>query len=405
MGIANDLKRIAMLGRFAPKTLASLALFIIILQCLYNKQAFAKPRPNQYLAKEQWTGNVQEGDYRHWSDLSIERSINERDKRNAVDREDSLEGQNGFKVLTANNDKREGIQTPIEALKTESTSLENTHEHKDSRSNVNELSGESGGSGNAVRQNIDNNSQKNSATGSSLNEEKASGSGINVIGNVAGEKRGEVSLSSQKAEESKSQSNNAVNNKQDSGANSATSNDNDKAKNNNESTNSPKPQDPPSSVTIQGNTVNGQPIRSSSSSSSSEPIKDPVGNSGSEVVTSHQAYENEAENSQFPYRDARSKDGSKGSSEPEVGHFQVDDKSADLEINANSAGVKVKAKPASLQVVSRPGAHPPTPVVPIVPVHSYYHHHHYYPFLGGFRRSRRPYHRRLYDNPYHAHYR
>lgn len=50
-------------------------------------------------------------------------------------------------------------------------------------------------------------------------------------------------------------------------------------------------------------------------------------------------------------------------------HFQVDDKSADLEINANSAGVKVKAKPASLQVVSRPGSHLPHPYV--LPVHHY----------------------------------
>ena len=37
-------------------------------------------------------------------------------------------------------------------------------------------------------------------------------------------------------------------------------------------------------------------------------------------------------------------------------HFQVDDKAAELEINANAMGVKVNAKPASLQVVSKPGA-------------------------------------------------
>ena len=42
-------------------------------------------------------------------------------------------------------------------------------------------------------------------------------------------------------------------------------------------------------------------------------------------------------------------------------HFQVDDKAAELEINANAMGVKVNAKPASLQVVSKPGA----PVVPV----------------------------------------
>ena len=69
-------------------------------------------------------------------------------------------------------------------------------------------------------------------------------------------------------------------------------------------------------------------------------------------------------------------------------HFQVDDKSADLEINANSAGVKVKAKPASLQVVSRPGQHgiappmmpfmpPPVPVIHHLPHHHRHHHHHH----------------------------
>ena len=69
-------------------------------------------------------------------------------------------------------------------------------------------------------------------------------------------------------------------------------------------------------------------------------------------------------------------------------HFQVDDKSADLEINANSAGVKVKAKPASLQVVSRPGQHgiappmmpfmpPPVPVMHHLPHHHRHHHHHH----------------------------
>lgn len=398
MGIANDLKRITMLARFAPKPLATLALFVILLQCLYNKQAIAKPRPKQYLTKEQWTGNVEEGNDRHWSDVPLESIISEREKRSAVDKDDTLEGQKGFKVLTAINDKREGIETPIEALKTESSFVENTHE-QNSRSNVNEPNGGSGGSTNAVRENFENNSQQKSATTLSLSEGKPTGSESNKNTNISGEKRGEVTVS-QKAEESKAQSSIAGNI-----AKTDNNKSTDKPIGDNQSTHTPKPQDTPSSVTIQGNNINGQPI--SSSSSSSEPAKDPLGNSGSEVVTSHPLYEDQAENSRFPYRDTRSKsEGSKGS-EPEVGHFQVDDKSADLEINANSAGVKVKAKPASLQVVSRPGAHPPTPIVPIAPLHPFYHHphHHYYPYLGGFRRSRRPYHRRLYGNPYHAHYR
>lgn len=45
----------------------------------------------------------------------------------------------------------------------------------------------------------------------------------------------------------------------------------------------------------------------------------------------------------------------------EPSHFQVDDKAAEIEVNANPAGVKVNAKPASLQVVAKPGA----PAVPI----------------------------------------
>lgn len=45
----------------------------------------------------------------------------------------------------------------------------------------------------------------------------------------------------------------------------------------------------------------------------------------------------------------------------EPSHFQVDDKAAEIEVNANPAGVKVNAKPASLQVVAKPG----TPAIPI----------------------------------------
>ena len=84
-------------------------------------------------------------------------------------------------------------------------------------------------------------------------------------------------------------------------------------------------------------------------------------------------------------------------------HFQVDDKSADLEINANSAGVKVKAKPASLQVVSRPGQHgigppmmpfmpPPVPVMHHLPHHHRHHHHHH---------RRHHYEEPIYYSPFH----
>lgn len=61
-------------------------------------------------------------------------------------------------------------------------------------------------------------------------------------------------------------------------------------------------------------------------------------------------------------------------------HFQVDDKAAELEINANAMGVKVNAKPASLQVISKPGA--PAMAVPHPAVYAPpdpYHIAPYYP--------------------------
>lgn len=80
----------------------------------------------------------------------------------------------------------------------------------------------------------------------------------------------------------------------------------------------------------------------------------------------------------------------------EPSHFQVDDKAAEIEVNANPAGVKVNAKPASLQVVAKPGTpaipvyHPaihiaphylPPPIVHREPAMFYphYHHHHRHP--------------------------
>ena len=93
-------------------------------------------------------------------------------------------------------------------------------------------------------------------------------------------------------------------------------------------------------------------------------------------------------------------------------HFQVDDKSADLEINANSAGVKVKAKPASLQVVSRPGTlgHAPFAQQPISyvqpPVEMYhqpirYHHYHHHPHHHHrHRHHHHPHHVQFLPEPY-----
>lgn len=89
-------------------------------------------------------------------------------------------------------------------------------------------------------------------------------------------------------------------------------------------------------------------------------------------------------------------------------HFQVDDKAAELEINANAMGVKVNAKPASLQVVSKPGApamavpHPAVFVPPVTyPVAPYYPGASIYPspMVIGHRRTVRRRHHFFDANP------
>ena len=127
------------------------------------------------------------------------------------------------------------------------------------------------------------------------------------------------------------------------------------------------------------------------------PVRDALGNSGSEIVTTRGASDLDS----YAERDTQPKP----TNGPEVGHFQVDDKSADLEINANSAGVKVKAKPASLQVVSRPGSHSSSAAAQ---ERSFYHHYHYPPYhphhhwYPGMRRSYGHFHRSHFYNPYHS---
>ena len=81
------------------------------------------------------------------------------------------------------------------------------------------------------------------------------------------------------------------------------------------------------------------------------------------------------------------KDDDKVTMSGEPTHFQVDDKAAELEINANAMGVKVNAKPASLQVVSKPGAPAmavPHPVVyaPPEPYHLAQDPYHFAPFYS-----------------------
>lgn len=386
MGLANDLKGLNMLGRFAPNSLALLAVLIVILQCVYNNPALGKPRPQLVQNTDKRTGDDIN---RQWSNINS--IVNpQRQKRRVSEQEDILKDQNGFKILTDINTKREGIQTPIEPLKDSTVS-----NHGSNLKSLNQANGDKKGITEVAPNNADaiSTASRSGISSSTSNDATSSGSSLNSGNNDAnGQKREEVS----KTSDDKNTAND------DKPKQESTASTNDKPKNT-------KPQES-HSVTIQGNTVNGKPI----SSSSPEPGRDPVGNSGSEVVTSHPLFENRAENERRPYLDTRTGGGGGGgggggdskesSNEPEVGHFQVDDKSADLEINANSAGVKVKAKPASLQVVSRPGPHPSTPIVPIAPVHPYYHHHHH-PYFYGYRRSSRPYHRRLYNNPYHAHYR
>jgi hypothetical protein len=90
----------------------------------------------------------------------------------------------------------------------------------------------------------------------------------------------------------------------------------------------------------------------------------------------------------------------------EPSHFQVDDRAAEIEVNANPAGVKVNAKPASLQVVAKPGApaipvyHPAIHIAPhyLSPpmihrepamfYHGHHHHHHHcFPYCNGMSRG------------------
>lgn len=108
----------------------------------------------------------------------------------------------------------------------------------------------------------------------------------------------------------------------------------------------------------------------------------------------------------------------------EPSHFQVDDKAAEIEVNANPAGVKVNAKPASLQVVAKPGApaipvyHPaiqiaphylPPPIIHREPAMFYRHQHHHncFPyclgmsrgwFYSGLRRNKLPKPSKKYDS-------
>ena len=165
-----------------------------------------------------------------------------------------------------------------------------------------------------------------------------------------------------------------------------------------------------SSATEEHKPINNNPNPPHTETTSAEPIRDTLGNSGSEIVTTHRRREPEldsekdtwAKPANDPAGEPAGETSSETSSGPEVGHFQVDDKSADLEINANSAGVKVKAKPASLQVVSRPGSHSASGAQE----RSFFGHYHYPPFHvhhHWFPLMRRNYghlHRRHFFNPY-----
>ena len=158
------------------------------------------------------------------------------------------------------------------------------------------------------------------------------------------------------------------------------------------------PNEPSSSQKAHLKNDESKPINSTpqTDTASAEPVRDELGNSGSEIVTTHRRREPEVDS--YAERDTEAKP----ANGPEVGHFQVDDKSADLEINANSAGVKVKAKPASLQVVSRPGSHSSSGAQERS-FFSHYHyppyhlHHHWYP---GMRRSYGHLHRHHFFRPY-----
>ncbi|XP_032237783.2 uncharacterized protein LOC116618347 isoform X2 [Nematostella vectensis] len=356
-----------MLRRLSPTILALVALWTaaVFLQSALLVQAKPYPKQSSRQTTRLDPGEVDLTEVIDFDNVETKYRL----KRMPAETEDPLDDQKGSKVFTDTSDKRNGIETPIQALQSPNTPA---IADQTLRSEVNTPS-----TGSTSKSVVNTPNGETSAATQTSNAETVQPKTVDVTG----VKRGEVTTGTEGSGGSSTPTKGEAVAKVF-GGNASKGN----------SSSAAKPDASPSSVTISGNTINGKPMLGQGG-----PIKDQLGNSGAEVMTSHKFYQDE-DYSQ------RSKTEEEESREPEVGHFQVDDKSADLEINANSAGVKVKAKPASLQVVSRPGAHPPVPVVPIAPLYRRHHRHHHH-WMDAYRRGMAYHHRHHHRDPYHAYYR
>ena len=452
-----------MFGRFTPayfKTWVCLFSFLVPQQQQLNVQA--KPFTQQTTVDHKQTGTIETQNSGQWTRyINLKENGRRNVKRSTVESSDDPFDGEDWKVN--DNDKRTGIETPIAPLsdatipshsdeagdsnvrskvasqvnggsvevRNQGTTSQDTSEHPSSVASPTSDSTAQQVTNGVITENkqkevngensLGNEKQGNTAVVGNSTLESPSGKTLSVNSNgkvseplsnaesslvVRGDiKQGEADS---KENQNKSDKNyvsveNSIVNDQDKtvqeGAKNVQSQPDNMLKNTQPAPASPSVNQPQQSRSNRDNEPNHE---NATPSAQSEPVKDAVGNSGKEIVTTQK----------LPYSDerltTRNKDGeasSANSAGSEIGHFQVDDKSADLEINANSAGVKVKAKPASLQVVSRPGAHPPPAVVPFAPAYHHPWHHHWLP---GFRRGfpyRRHHLRRHYGAPYGGYHR
>ena len=488
-----------MFGWSPPNILATLVLCFLLLLQFHRSSIQAKPYPKQGVLSTYTTGNLGGVHERDWPQLVNYKHGHyiQRNKRSPTEVEDETIDSAGEKTLNVKAGKRQGIETPIEPL-TSNSGLDFSHLNTEEnvRSKVDQPEGESVGvsveeekkgvDDSPIKQNQQESKKNdaNSSTGqessegqkdehvSSSNEnanndgslassaqDKTDASKESLNKDTSTENKGSESTGESKVGSSSSVDENAQVRSVQDGANQLNklgSVPNDKSNTKSASSALPLENNQASSTSSSSkenqqqiqpainNNVNNQQVNSDASTvvttkaqtsgtitssnnqnsaasannspstktqsqesqpintvpqlqnAPAEPVRDALGNSGSEIVTTQSRRAPEFDS--YTERDTEPKP----ANGPEVGHFQVDDKSADLEINANSAGVKVKAKPASLQVVSRPGSHPGSGAQERSLFNHYhyppYHpHHHWYP---GMRRSFGRFHHHHFFNPY-----
>ncbi|XP_078359399.1 uncharacterized protein LOC144643886 [Oculina patagonica] len=488
-----------MFGWSPPNILATLVLCLSFLLLFDRSPTQAKPYRKQDILSTYTAGNLGGFNERDWPELVNYKNGHyiERDKRSPTEVEDeSLDGNEG-KTLSVKPKKRQGIETPIEPLTsdsgldkgriphlnseenvrskvdqpesepvgvpveeekkadadsaTDSSTTQHQQESTDNtkiNKNVNGVQTQQGESDHLKTEDNQENDKADSSSetlnkdqstvSASVGESKAeessrpvdenaqvrsvqeSNNGNKKLGNVPSDKNAVRFPGSSPLENSQSNSPIADAKANPQGAQTTITNNVNKQVNNDETKITTAKVETPVTTTTSSDQNTAAPAQNNAVSSSAKtlsspeesaaihtvpqmqnvpvgPVRDALGNSGSEIVTTRGASDLDS----YTERDTEPKP----SNGPEVGHFQVDDKSADLEINANSAGVKVKAKPASLQVVSRPGSHSPSAAAQERSLYHHYHyppyhpHHHWYP---GMRRSYGHFHRRHFFHPYQS---